>query len=280
VSIPEANRASVPASCDPIALHAANRESWEMAADGSYLRNRDTRLSTLREGQSTLTPVEHDILAPLCRAAEVTVHLQCADGRDTISLSRLGSRHVIGVDIAPSMLDLARFYAGELSITADWVCCDVLEVGQQVAQHADVVYTGKGALMWVHDIVCWAQAIRSILRPGGHLVVYDLHPVACLFRQDKPQLEPTGINYFGLVRGSRGWPDDYVGDVGVPRAQQPRKFERVWSLSDIFSAVLDAGLVIRQFGEHAEAYWNAFPQLPASQRGTFPVTFTLTAQAT
>jgi SAM-dependent methyltransferase len=41
---------------------------------------------------------------------------------------------------------------------------------------ADLVYTGKGALIWMPDIGAWAREAARLLRPGGHLFVYEGHP--------------------------------------------------------------------------------------------------------
>src|ERR1700745_3257929 len=53
---------------------------------------------------------------------------------------------------------------------------------------ADLVYTGKGALTWTPDIGTWARDATRLLRPGGHLFVYEEYPAVPLWTwsEDEP----------------------------------------------------------------------------------------------
>src|SRR5215216_6955612 len=107
-------RPATPAeAADPRAMHAANRAAWDEAAE-RYEGWFDEAVELIRAGGSNLFPVEHDLLGDL-RAGNGTaraIHLQCAGGRDTLSLWTAGAWEVVGVDFSPKMLDLARRLAG------------------------------------------------------------------------------------------------------------------------------------------------------------------------
>jgi hypothetical protein len=47
------------------------------------------------------------------------------------------------------------------------------------------VYTGKGALIWLDDIGAWAREAARLLRPDGHLFVYEGHPAVPLWTWDE-----------------------------------------------------------------------------------------------
>jgi SAM-dependent methyltransferase len=49
---------------------------------------------------------------------------------------------------------------------------------------ADLVCTGKGALIWMPDLARWAAEVARLLRPSGHLFVYEAHPAAVLWTWD------------------------------------------------------------------------------------------------
>ena len=70
----------------------------------------------------------------------------------------------------------------------------------------------------------------------------------------------------------------YIGDLGIPRSQQARKYERLWPVSAVFQVLRRVGLVIEHFGEHPEQYWNNFPHLRPELVGQIPLTFSLMAQ--
>jgi len=57
---------------------------------------------------------------------------------------------------------------------------------------ADLVYTGKGALVWMPDIEAWAVEMARLLRPGGHLFLHEGHPATELWTWDldEPRIRP------------------------------------------------------------------------------------------
>ena len=89
------------------AMHAANRAAWDEAAE-RYEGWFDEAVELIRAGGSNLFPVEHDLIGDLRGTCRRAIHLQCAGGRDTLSLWNLGADEVVGVDFSPRMLDLAR----------------------------------------------------------------------------------------------------------------------------------------------------------------------------
>ncbi|HXU85439.1 MAG TPA: class I SAM-dependent methyltransferase, partial [Verrucomicrobiae bacterium] len=111
-------------AADPRAMHAANRAAWDEAAE-RYEGWFDEAVELIRGGGSNLFGVEHDLLGDL-RAGTGTgraIHLQCAGGRDTLSLWNAGAREVIGVDFSPRMLDLARRLSDAAGAPARWIEC-------------------------------------------------------------------------------------------------------------------------------------------------------------
>src|SRR5205085_10557739 len=106
------------------------------------------------------------------------IHLQCAGGRDTLSLLNLGAHEVVGIDISDEMLACARAKSAALGSPAQWVQCDVLDTPHTLDGSADLVYTGRGALCWMMDLPAWAGVVARLLKPGGRLYVFEGHPLA------------------------------------------------------------------------------------------------------
>ena len=96
-------------AADPHAMHAANQAAWDEAAE-RYEGWFEEAVALIRSGGSNLFGVEHDLLGDLWAGAGTgrAIHLQCAGGRDTLSLWNAGAREVVGVDFSPRMLALAR----------------------------------------------------------------------------------------------------------------------------------------------------------------------------
>ena len=88
-------------------MHAANRAAWDEAAEryeGWLDEAVDADPRRAARTCSASRPSSIGDLHGRCRRA---IHLQCAGGRDTLSLWNLGADEVVGVDFSPRMLDLA-----------------------------------------------------------------------------------------------------------------------------------------------------------------------------
>lgn len=260
------------------AMHEANRAGWNEGAI-QYTQTIDETITFLREGKSNLHPIERRNLGSLGTWCKTAIHLQCASGTDTLSLLNEGVQRVIGVDISDVHIENARRITKELSAPAEWYRCDVLDTPHELDGIADLVYTGRGALCWLHDLNAYAKVVCRLLKPGGVYHVLDDHPAAFLFDLESDTYTYSGTSYFGAVESSVGWPTTYIGDsIGIPLEKQSRKYERGWNLMDIFNALVSAGLSIEYLGEHPEPYWEIFPNLRPDLRGRVPLTFSMLAR--
>ena len=85
-------------------MHAANRAAWDEAAE-RYEGWFDEAVALIRSGGTNLFGVETELIGDLHGRCRRAIHLQCAGGRDTLSLWNQGADEVVGVDFSPRMLD-------------------------------------------------------------------------------------------------------------------------------------------------------------------------------
>ncbi|MBB5791445.1 hypothetical protein [Jiangella mangrovi] len=78
---------------------------------------------------------------------------------------------------------------------------------------ADLVYTGKGTLIWLTDLRSWARDVALLLRPGGTLFAYEAHPAVPLrtWHADEPRIRPDRSYFERCPPGSPSL--DYAGRV-------------------------------------------------------------------
>jgi SAM-dependent methyltransferase len=259
------------------AWHEANRASWNEAA-AHYTARVEQTIDFLRAGGSSLHPIERANLGPLPPWCNVAIHLQCASGRDTLSLWVEGARRVVGLDISDVHIANARRTAEALDAPATWYRRDVLDAPSELDGTADLVYTGRGALCWVHDLGAWARVIARLLRPGGIVHVLDDHPATVLFDVEGERLVLTDYDYFTFASASRGWQASYIDDLAMPTAQQAEKYQRAWPIAEVFGALHAAGLTVEHLGEHREGYWDRFAGLSPDVQRRIPLTFSMLAR--
>lgn len=172
------------------------------------------------------------------------LHLQCATGESTAELLERGAL-VTALDISAEALAVAR----EKAPHAVLVQADVHELPLELRRgRFDLVYTGGGVLVWLHDLDVWAVGIAGALRPGGELLLYDEHPVRMC-------IDPVDLR----------WREDYFDETpyvgaGWTHFQLPgppareEKVEYFWGLGKIVNALAGAGLVIRRLDELESMY--------------------------
>jgi SAM-dependent methyltransferase len=252
---------TIVADVDPVV--ARNRAVWEEASQKHVRENQD--LLDQARGKSSLAQCELDVLRPLLASAPVVVHLQSGHGLDDVHLVAAGARCTVGVDLSEVAAAAAQRRARALAVPCRYVAAEVpfVPLGDQCA---DLVYTGKGALIWMSDLGAWGHAAARLLRPGGHLFIFEAHPMVPLWtwEVDETRIRPDR-SYF-----ARSHSNDTYPARGATEWQ--------WTLGQIITAVIAAGLEIRHLAEHPEPFWQPDGVTAAAWQGRLPNTYSLLAR--
>jgi demethylmenaquinone methyltransferase/2-methoxy-6-polyprenyl-1,4-benzoquinol methylase len=125
-------------------------------------------------------------------ATDVALDLACGTGDIALRLRAAGARTVMGLDLTPRMLELARHKGGGVHyVTGDMGALPL------AAGVVDVVTTGYG-LRNVPDLDVALQEIARVLRPGGRLLSLDFN------RPDNRVVRALYLGYLELVGGLLG----------------------------------------------------------------------------
>ncbi len=216
------------------------------------------------------------------------VHMQCHIGTDTVSLSRLGARSVVGLDFSPSALREARALATRARAEVTFVDGDAYDAVELLGAHRfDLVYTGIGAICWLPSIRRWAEVVAGLLGPGGRLFIREGHPVLWSMSDPRPDgLLVVEYPYFETAGVIFREESTYAG-TGSVAAPESVSFNH--GLGEIFTALRDAGLTMTSLEEHREVPWNPLGEamvpspdfdgefVLASGRDRMPLTYTIQA---
>lgn len=243
---------------------AGNRVVWERAST-KHVVEYDELLEEAR-GDELLFAREKELLAPVLAERPLVVHFQSGHGLDDVALVRAGARRVVGVDYSTVAAGAAQRRAQELDVDCRYVVAEVPGVPVRDAA-ADLVYTGKGALIWMRDIDAWARDVARVVRPGGHLFVYEAHPAIPLWTwdEDEPRVRPDR-SYFAK---------SHVNDTFPGNGAQ----EWQWTLGQIVTAITNAGLRLQVLEEYPEPFWRPQDDTNAAAwSGRLPNSYALLAQ--
>lgn len=158
-------------------------------------------------------PILQEILAPM--RPGIALDAACGTGRHTCHLSSLGHQ-VIGVDSSPDMLERARARAPR----AQFLQGDLRQLPVP-DDHCDIVVCAL-ALTHLDDLKPAFAEFARVLRPGGHLVVTDIHQEMVALGSVPHTRSADGQP--GLLPAHRHRASDYL-NAALPLGLQVRRCE-------------------------------------------------------
>lgn len=200
------------------------------------------------------------------------LHLQCHLGVETAAFAHRGAR-VVGLDLSGAAVAQARQIAQRKGLPIEYVQANVFDAVDAVGGRCfDVVYTSKGALLYVPDLVRWMGVVAELLRPGGLLYVVEFHPVLSSLG-----LVPSPEDRDGLTlrhdylpgRGPVEVNSPYTYTDGPPLAEAHVSYEWPHGLGELINAVAGAGFHVTTLRESELAPWPRWPQMLPTERGWF-----------
>ncbi len=274
--------------------YEANRARWDEAVP-IHVASDGYDLEGFLRGEKSLYAVEMDEVGDV--SGKSLLHLQCHFGVDTLNWARLGAT-VTGLDFSGPAVKQALVLAKQIGIEdATFVQSDLYAAREAIQGKFDIVYTGIGALCWLHDSREWARIVAHFLAPGGFLYIYEGHPILWALDQERDdQLLVISEPYFELQK-----PSEYEGEytyVDGPALKNTKDFEWNHGIGEIVTALIDAGLRLDFLHEHREMAWAGLPwmvandgsvaghsahqrrvswSLPESQRDKVPLMYSLKA---
>lgn len=197
-------------------------------------------------------------------------HLQCHLGTETMAFALKGAQ-ATGLDFSGVSVREARRIASDAEMAIDYVQADVYDAVDALGvERFDVVYTGKGALCYLPDLVAWAQTIALLLKSGGFLYLVEFHPLL-------NALGPTRIAGYGddlLIRhdylegrGAIERDSSHSYTDGPALAGNTLHYEWPHGMGDVISAIAQAGLSIETLTETNLLPWRRWLRMVRTDNG-------------
>ncbi len=258
----------------------SNREAWNEAI--TY--HQKARKDRLTEGFADpgFTTFDRDCDAVLLEklsqfdfAGKTIAQLPCNNGIDLLSLMKFGAKEGVGFDLSDGAIDEARALAKISKRNAHFERVNILEMDAKYNGFFDFVYVSEGSLQWFPDLRDYFAVVARLLKPGGKLLVFEMHPFAYFFEQG---FDPAKNNWEQFPsyfeKGPYSYPEglDYIG--GTSYEAKPC-YWFLHQLSDILTALLQNGLPLREFQEfNMEMANNAALQ----QAHKFPLSYLMVCE--
>jgi len=258
----------------------ANRDLWNEITP-IHIASNFYDVKTFKNGRtSMLYPIELEEIGDV--NGKSLLHLQCHFGMDTLSWARLGAK-VTGIDFSEKSIEFANSLSEDLGIEANFICCNIYDLPENLKGTFDIVYTSAGVLCWLPDLKRWAEIVSYFLKKGGFFYILEGHPFSCVFddSSDATELE-VKYSYFHTPEPSKWEPE---GDYADPDAVVTHGwYEWTHSLGDIINALISSGLKIEFLHEFPMLFSKRFSFMEQDDDGRWrikgdklPLIFTLKA---
>ena len=239
----------------------ANKNHWNQRTavhkDSSFYN-----LEGFKNGETVLTPIELNELGDV--KGKAMLHLQCHFGMDSLDWARRGAE-VTGVDLSDAAIDEAKKLNEELSLGAKFICCNVYDTSAFIKDQFDIVFTSYGTIGWLPDLDPWAKMIAERLKPGGKFYIAEFHPVVWMFDNDFTHIKYCYEKVDVIITENEGTYTDRAADI------KGKEYSWNHSLSEVMTALINAGLKIKLFNEHMYSPYPCFRNTVETEKGKWHI---------
>jgi SAM-dependent methyltransferase len=209
-------------------------------------------------------------------AGKAVAQLSCNNARELISVKMAGAGRCVGFDISEAFIEQGQRLVAASGVDVELVRTNVYDIDDSHTQRFDLVYVTIGTLGWLPDVARFFALAARLLRPGGELLVYEMHAFLNLF--DDLNLTPEAPNlarsYFDRGPSKYEGCNDYFDPTAVVTSPS------YWfhhTLADIISALLKSGLALTAFEEYPHDLSGTFAALERAPM-SLPLSYSLLAK--
>ncbi|MEQ8355101.1 MAG: class I SAM-dependent methyltransferase [Kiloniellaceae bacterium] len=236
-----------PAAKDDII--AANRGAWNEAAARHRAHEQYAALLAgfARPGHSVLDATLTGRLRGLGLAGEAVAQLCCNNARELLSIRNLGAASITGFDFSEAFLDQARELAAAAGIEVELVRSELEQIPAAYDGRFDLAVVTIGVLGWMPDLAAFFATARRLLKPGGHLVIYESHPILNMFDERNTSLPPRPDESYFREQPLRS--DDGLDYWAKRDYAATPCYWHFHKMSDVVMGLVNGGFALEDFEE-------------------------------
>jgi ubiquinone/menaquinone biosynthesis C-methylase UbiE len=253
----------------------ANRQAWNETAPVHASSQMDGLLKKLGDLQFlNLDKTAQGWLAKVGVQGKDVVQLCCNNGRELISIRRMGAKRCVGVDISEAFIAQAEQLNTAAGADCTFLACDVYAVPAEYDARFDLVYISIGVLGWLPDLAAFLAVCARLLRPDGQLLIYEMHPILDMI-DNMPNLPPA-LNYSYFLS------EPLAEDSGLDyyEGKEYQSSTSYWfhhKLADIIQGCLDQGFILTGMAEYPHDISEVFAYLEKMD-ARLPLSYVLSAR--
>lgn len=203
----------------------------------------------------------------------------CNNGRELMSLYKMGAAMGVGFDIAENMISFANDAAKKLNINCSFVATDIFDIDSRYHEAFDYIFITVGAITWFKDLNTFFSKVVACLKSDGYLIMQEIHPVTGMLAFDgEDNYDATSPN---KMVNSYFKDDPWVENNGMAyMSDMTKEYKEVFhsyshTLGHIITSISDCGMRIRKLTESESDITGSFNAIEYSG---IPMSYILIAQ--
>jgi SAM-dependent methyltransferase len=177
----------------------------------------------------------------------------CNNGRELLSIVKLGAESGIGFDIAGNFIDEANRIAKTTKLSCQFIATDIYELSPEYNGRFDLMFLSIGTLCWFPDLSLFFQKVSNVLKENGTLFINESHPFTNTLAStddeeyDKNHPEKFAFSYFKDEPWVTTKGLDYIGGT---RYQSKPAYSFSHTFSEIINSMAKNGIFVRELKEY------------------------------
>lgn len=264
-------------SASTLTYTSANKAAWNASA---HLHGKGSSwdallLAASQPGFNVLDDCLMATLTDLGVTGRSAVQIGCNNARELLSLAALGAVPALGIDQSSEFLAQGAILASKAKLNPRLLEANIYELPAEVGQD-DLALITIGVINWMPDLQGFFKAVRGLVRTGGHLVVYETHPILEVFNPDAATPFQPEICYFEKTPVTIEEAITYDGSNG---GAGETGYWFLHTLGDIVTACINSGFQIQRLEEHPHLNREEDYAIYANRPAQLPLCYTLVARA-
>ena len=229
----------------------ANKKAWNSKTP-VHIGSEFYDVENFKKGKTSLKFIELNELGDI--KGKSILHLQCHFGMDTLSLARMGAK-VTGIDLADKAIEEAKKLNDELKLDAEFICCNIYDLPENLDKKFDIVFTSYGVIGWLPDLKEWGKIISRFLKPGAMFYMIEFHPYLWMFDDE--------FKYFQYSYFLKEPIEETYSGTYADRNAEITNTTYGWnhSISEVIASLINNGLEINAMHEFPFSTYDCFPNM-------------------
>lgn len=188
-------------------------ESWDEAAPIHASINTSLLTDVANPYYNNLNK-DFNVLVDVHNVSEKSVvQVCCNNGLDLLSIKKKGAGRCLGIDGSKPFIDQAIELANAAGHPDVEFChSNIYDLSGNFQNSFDLGVITVGVLGWMPDLPRFMAICASLLKPGGHLLAEELHPILNMYEEGEPSYidgsyfrkepfeESDGLDYFSYKK--------------------------------------------------------------------------------